>query len=101
VDARAGASNRDLSGAVVYENGLGWELAFYLGESPRAQIVHTPQPEALAEEMRGRADTRYFVAPSAAHAAPWLDALERDEITARRIQLEGSGEFALYALSAR
>jgi len=101
IDALADAINRDLSGAVVYENGLGWELAFYLGESPRAQIVHTPQPEALAEEMRGRADTRYFVAPSAAHAAPWLDALERDEITARRIQLEGSGEFALYALSAR
>jgi hypothetical protein len=101
IDALAGAISRALAGAVVYENGLGWELAFYLGESPRALIVHSPQPEALADEMRGRADIRYFVAPSAAHAAPWLDALARDEITVRRVELEGPGAFALYALSAR
>lgn len=101
IDALAETINRDLSGAVVYENGLGWELAFYLGGSPRAQIVHTPQPEVLAEAMTGRADTRYFVAPSASHAAPWLDALARNGIAARRIQLDGPGGFALYALSTR
>lgn len=101
IDALADAINGDLPGAVVYENGLGWELAFYLGNRPRAQIVHTPQPEALADEMAGRADTRYFVAPSAAHAAPWLDALARIGIAARRIEWDGPGEFALYTLSAR
>lgn len=101
IDALADAINRDLAGAVVYEHGLGWELAFYLGDLPRAQVVHTPQPEALADEMRGRGDTRYFVAPSAAHAASWLDVLARNAITARRIELEGTGAFALYALSAR
>lgn len=101
IDALADTINRELPGAVVYENGLGWELAFYLGDRPRAQIVHTPQPEALADEMAGRADTRYFVTLSAEHAAPWLDALARIGIEARRIEWDGPGEFALYALSAR
>ena len=101
IDALAGALNRDLAGAVVYENGLGWELAFYLGDPPGVRVVHTPQPEALADEMAGRAETRYFVAPSAAHAAPWLDALARAGVAARRVDLDSAGDYALYELTPR
>ncbi len=101
IDALADALNRKLAGAVVYENGLGWELAYYLGAQPAVRIVHTPQPEALTDEVAGRTDTRYFVAPSAAFAAPWLDALAREGVAAQRIDLGGAGDYVLYALISR
>lgn len=101
IDVLADALNRKLAGAVVYENGLGWELAYYLGAQPGVRVVHTPQPEALAGEVAGRTDTRYFVAPSAAYAAPWLNALAREGVAAPRIDLGGVGEYALYALTSR
>jgi len=100
IDALAGTLNRELAGAVIYEHGLGWELAYYLGEQPAVQIVHVPQPEALADEMALRSDTRYFAAPSAAYAAPWRDALARAGITAQPVALNQAGKFVLYALGA-
>jgi len=51
--------------------------------------------------MAGRAETRYFVAPSAAHAAPWLDALARAGVAARRVDLDSAGDYALYELTPR
>lgn len=101
IDALADYLNRQRAGAVIYEHDLGWELAFYLGEQPAALVVYSPQPEALAAEMAGRVDTRYFAAPSAGHAAPWLDALARAGVQSALDYHDPAHGFVIYALIPR
>jgi 4-amino-4-deoxy-L-arabinose transferase-like glycosyltransferase len=73
IDRLAHYLNTRLRGETVYDHWLGWELAYYLGESPSVSIVYMPLPEALVEEMAGKAGPRYLVAPSAQQAAFWID----------------------------
>ncbi len=73
----AGYLNHELAGETVYDHWLGWELAYYLGPRPHVMLAYTALPEALADEISHQHETRYFVAPSAGDAAPWLALLRR------------------------
>ncbi|MBN1564841.1 MAG: glycosyltransferase family 39 protein [Anaerolineae bacterium] len=95
IDDLAAYLNTNLSGAIVYDHGLGWELAYYLGRDPQIHLLYHALPEALADDMRAQTATRYFVAPSPEAAAPWLDALRRVEITITPVY---HAEFVIYAL---
>lgn len=75
IDRLAHYLNTGLSGEIVYDHWLNWELAYYLGEHPRITLVYMPLPEALAEELTRPNAGRYFVAPSPELAAPWLAVL--------------------------
>ncbi len=85
IDTLADVLNTRLSGEIVYDHWLGWELAYYLGDTPHVIILYSPMPEALADELHDNQQSsladestpRYFVAPSSALAAPWVDALRR------------------------
>jgi hypothetical protein len=77
IDALADFLNTRLRGEIVYDHWLGWELAYYLGDAPQVIVLYSPMPETLADDMGQQVAPRYFVAPSPAQAAPWLDALHR------------------------
>lgn len=98
IDRLAAALNTDQAGQTVYDHWLGWELAFYLGEAPRVALVYTPLPETLAADMAPQTGPRYFVAPSPAHAAPWLDALHAAGISTAIVYHDPQHGFVVYAL---
>ncbi|NDJ77694.1 MAG: phospholipid carrier-dependent glycosyltransferase [Chloroflexi bacterium] len=95
IDALAEYLNTELSGAVIYDHWLGWELAYYLGESSRVTLVYMPLPEALADDVAAQSAIRYFVAPSEQHAAPWIAELERRNIAVTTIY---TAEFVVYQI---
>jgi hypothetical protein len=99
IDSLADYLNTHLRGEVVYDHWLGWELAFYLGESPQVLLLYSPQPEALADDMAQQPHPRYFAAPSARHAAPWLAALKRAGIGASVIYEDTPHYFVIYRLT--
>ncbi len=64
-----------LDGApLVYDHWLSWELRYYLGDSPRAQLVWYPSAEWLARDVCHLPTPSYFAAPEAA-AWRWLAVL--------------------------
>jgi hypothetical protein len=80
IDALADYLNTELRGKVVYDHWLGWELSYYLGESPPVILAYMPLPEALADDMAAQSSPRYFVAPSPNAAAPWIAALRQANV---------------------
>lgn len=64
-----------LDGApIVYDHWLSWELRYYLGDSPRAQLVWYPSAEWLSRDVCHLPTPSYFAAPEAA-AWRWLAVL--------------------------
>lgn len=100
IDRLAQALNTDLRGEVVYDHWLGWELAYYLGDDPGVTPIYMPLPDDLADTMRAQSGTRYFVAPSAAEAGPWLAALCQAGIAADPVYTDPPHGFVVYALNA-
>ncbi|MCZ7540825.1 MAG: glycosyltransferase family 39 protein [Anaerolineae bacterium] len=100
IDALADFLNAELPGEIVYDHWLGWELAFYLGATPRVSVVYQPRPAALAEEMSGCDCRRTFVAPQSPQVAPWLAALARAGVAVTPIYGDAAGCFAVYRLDA-
>ncbi|MFQ3536524.1 MAG: glycosyltransferase family 39 protein [Aggregatilineales bacterium] len=61
-----------LDGApIVYDHWLSWELRYYLGDSPRAQLIWYPSAEWLSRDVCNLPTPSYFAAPEAA-AWRWL-----------------------------
>jgi 4-amino-4-deoxy-L-arabinose transferase-like glycosyltransferase len=100
IDTLANYLNNELSGQIVYDHWLGWELAYYLGSSPNVIVLYSPLPEALAADMAEQPAPRYFVAPSAAQAAPWLNALHRADILESINYSDPAHRFVVYRLVA-
>lgn len=100
IDALADFLNTELPGEIVYDHWLGWELAFYLGATPRVTVVYQPRPDALAGELVGCGCRRHLVAPQEAQLAPWLAALTRAGVTATAVYRDVAGHFAVYRMDA-
>ncbi len=100
IDALADYLNTELPGEIVYDHWLGWELAFYLGTTPRVTVAYQPRPAALAGEMSGCGCRRAFVAPQSPQVAPWLAALARAGVAVTPIYGDPAGRFAVYSLDA-
>jgi 4-amino-4-deoxy-L-arabinose transferase-like glycosyltransferase len=100
IDTLADTLNTELSGQIVYDHWLGWELAYYLGDEPRVSMRYAALPEALAEGMTQQTQPCYFVAPSPQEAAPWLEALRRARIEISIIYSDFKHRFVIYRLSA-
>jgi hypothetical protein len=100
IDALADYLNTHLSGEIIYDHWLGWELAYYLGETPDVTVVYSPLPEALADDMVQKLDRRYFAAPSSQQAAPWIAALRRVGVQATAIYVDADHGFVVYRLDA-
>ncbi len=100
IDALAAYLNNRLSGEVIYDHWLGWQLAYYLDEQPGVTLRYMPQPEAFADEMRECACRRYLAAPLLPQLAPWLDALTRAGVRAQQVFVSPGGHFAVYRLDA-
>lgn len=98
IDTLAAYINTHLAGQTVYDHWLGWELAFYLGETPAVHLAYAPLPEALADEMAQQPDARYLVAPCPLYAAPWLDALHRAGINTAPLYHDQYHNFIIYRL---
>jgi hypothetical protein len=98
IDALADTLNTRLSGQIVYDHWLGWELAYYLGESPQVSLIYYSLPEALADDVAHQTAPRYFAAPSPPIAAPWIAALERVHIQIDAIYLDTANGFVIYRL---
>ena len=97
IDRLADYLNRDLAGEVVYDHWLGWELAFYLGETPQVTPRYVSLPEALADDVaQSPHETRYLLAPSAEEAAFWLEILAGAGIAAETIYVDN---FMVYRLT--
>jgi 4-amino-4-deoxy-L-arabinose transferase-like glycosyltransferase len=101
IDRLADYLNTRLSGEIVYDHWLGWELAYYLGESPQVITLYAPLPEALAEDMAQQSYPRYFAAPSPQLAALWLDALRRSGVETSIIYHDTANHFVIYRLAAQ
>ena len=100
IDDLAAYLDAELCGEVVYDHWLGWELAYYLGDSPGAILLYMPLPGDLADDMRSRTNPRYFAAPSVADAGPWLAALTRAGIAATPVYNDPPYGFVVYALTS-
>ncbi len=100
IDALADFLNAELPGEVVYDHWLGWELAFYLGATPRVTVVYQPLPAAFAEEMSGCGCRRTFVAPGSLQVAPWLAALDRAGVAVTPVYSDPAERFFVYRLDA-
>lgn len=98
IDALAEHLNTALSGGSIYDHWLGWELAYYLGPSPKVTIQYTPRPEALAESAMRPGAPRYVVAPSPHTAAPWIAALEHAGVCVVPVYHDDRHEFVVYRL---
>lgn len=59
---------------IVYDHWLSWELRYYLGDSPRPQLVWYPSAEWLSRDVCNLPTPSYFAAPEAA-AWRWLAVL--------------------------
>jgi hypothetical protein len=64
---------------IIYDPWLGWEMGYYLGVWSDKRHVHYPDPQALVADALLVPETglRYFIAPSHANTAPWVEALEQ------------------------
>lgn len=100
IDALADYLNADLAGQIVTDHWLGWELAFYLGATPRVSVVYQPRPAALANELSGCGCRRYLVAPHGPQVAPWMAALARVGVAVTPVYGDAGGRFAVYRLDA-
>jgi 4-amino-4-deoxy-L-arabinose transferase-like glycosyltransferase len=100
IDALAEFLNAELAGETVYDHWLGWELAFYLGATPRVTVVYQPLPAALAEAMSGCGCRRFFAAPQGPQTAPWRAALARAGVAVTTAYRDPAGRFAVYRLDA-
>jgi len=100
IDALADYLNADLAGEIVTDHWLGWELAFYLGATPRVSVVYQPRPAALADELSGCGCRRYLVAPHGPQVAPWMAALARVGVAVTPVYGDAGGRFAVYRLDA-
>jgi 4-amino-4-deoxy-L-arabinose transferase-like glycosyltransferase len=100
IDTLADFLNTRLRGEIVYDHWLGWELAYYLGAAPQVIVLYSPMPEAMADDMGQQVAPRYFVAPSPAQAAPWLDALHRAGIHTSMIYENATNAFVVYRLES-
>ncbi len=100
IDLLADYLNTALRGEIVYDHWLGWELAFYLGESPGVTLWYTPLPEALAGDMiNAPAGTRrYFVAPDPPTAALWITMLRKARVTITTVYHDTTHGFVIYRL---
>jgi 4-amino-4-deoxy-L-arabinose transferase-like glycosyltransferase len=98
IDTLADYLSTHLSGETVYDHWLGWELAYYLGESPGVSVVYSPLPEALADDAAQHPGRRYFVAPSPRQAAPWIAALRQSGVQAAVIYADSGHGFVIYQL---
>jgi len=97
----AGYLNTVLSDETVYDHWLGWELAFYLGESPTVTLLHAPLPEAVAADMLNtRATRRYLVTPDPPTAALWIRVLRQAGITVTTIYHDITHGFVIYRLES-
>lgn len=100
IDTLAAYLNDKLSGALVYDHWLGWQLAYYLGEHPAVTLRYMPQPEALADDMATCGCRRYLAAPLTPQLAPWRDALARAGVSVQPIYITPGERFAVYQLDA-
>jgi 4-amino-4-deoxy-L-arabinose transferase-like glycosyltransferase len=100
IDALADYLNTRLSGEIIYDHWLGWELAYYLGETPEVTVVYSPLPEALASDMAQQPGSRYFAVPSPQQAAPWIAVLHRVGVQATAIYVDPDHSFVVYRLDA-
>jgi 4-amino-4-deoxy-L-arabinose transferase-like glycosyltransferase len=98
IDTLAGFLNTRLRGEIIYNHWLGWELAYYLGDAPQVIVLYSPMPEALADDMGQQLAARYFVAPSPALAAPWLEALRQTGIHSTIIYEDTANALVVYRL---
>jgi 4-amino-4-deoxy-L-arabinose transferase-like glycosyltransferase len=98
IDALANFLNDHMRGQVVYDHWLGWELAYYLGETPQVTVVYSPLPEALANDMAAQSAAHYLVAPSPQHTASWIDMLHHAGVNAQVIYLNPAHQFVVYRL---
>ncbi|MCS6871974.1 MAG: glycosyltransferase family 39 protein [Anaerolineae bacterium] len=71
VDQLAAYINRLDGAPIVYDHWLSWELRYYLGDSPRAQLVWYPSAEWLSRDVCNLPTPSYFAAPESA-AWRWL-----------------------------
>jgi 4-amino-4-deoxy-L-arabinose transferase-like glycosyltransferase len=99
IDALAEYLNTELRGETVYDHWLGWELAFYLGESPQIDSIYYPLPEMLADALAETDETRYFIAPSEPIAAPWITQFERAGVSVVIARLDLDHGFVIYRLN--
>jgi hypothetical protein len=97
IDDLAAALNRDFAGMIVYDYWLGWELGWYLGRESRVWLVYFSTPEELAARLQTEEGARYFVAPSAELAYPWVALLNANGIETTLVQTTEGG-FTIYRL---
>ena len=74
VDGLAAHLNALEGTPIVYDHWLSWELRYYLGDSPRPQLVWYPSAEWLSRDVCHLPTPSYFVAPEGA-AWRWLAVL--------------------------
>jgi 4-amino-4-deoxy-L-arabinose transferase-like glycosyltransferase len=98
IDTLADYLNTHLHGESVYDHWLGWELAYYLGESPGIRVIYSPLPEALADDVSEQHSRHYFAAPSPQLAAPWIAALRGVGVRATPIYADPDHGFVVYQL---
>jgi 4-amino-4-deoxy-L-arabinose transferase-like glycosyltransferase len=98
IDTLADFLNTHLCGEIIYDHWLGWELAYYLGETPNVTVVYSPLPQALASDMAQQPGSRYFAVPSPQQAAPWMAALRRVGVQATAIYVDSDHGFVVYRL---
>lgn len=95
IDHLANYLNTELSGEIIYDHWLGWQLSYYLGNNPHVIVLYMPLPDDLAVDMAAQSYPRYLVAPSPQIAAPWLAALDHVHLHTTLIKVDN---FVIYKI---
>lgn len=98
IDALAAFLDDELAGEIVYDHWLGWELAFYLGGSPRVLVLYAPDAASLAVDFLAQPYARYVAAPAPADARPWLATLSAAGVRAAPAYHDAMHGFVVYRL---
>jgi hypothetical protein len=98
IDELAAILNRDFAGTIVYDYWLGWELGWYLGSDPAVWLVYFSTPEDLAAHLQTEEGARYFVAPSAELAHPWVVLLRTKGVQVTPVRTDIAGHYVIYCV---
>jgi 4-amino-4-deoxy-L-arabinose transferase-like glycosyltransferase len=100
IDAVAAFLNTQPGAVHICDHWLGWELGFYLGRSPQAEMTWYPRQDVLAARLAdGTAQTPcYLPAPAGAPLDRWLWAVEDAGFRAAEVFATGTRSFVVYRI---
>ncbi len=87
IDRLAAALNQLPAGSIVYDHWLGWELGFYLGDTPTVQVIWQSTIDDLATAVHQQPG--YFVGERDS-VQDWTEVLADMGITVRVVASEGN-----------